>query len=299
MLLAGAATGAGAPDVPGAMAAGAGAVDAGAADAGPAGGWTAAGAGWAATPAGVRSSTLEAASVAPANNVRELNKPIFKIDFISSMTGESRIPCGRDGLPDASQNVAQDKQVAAAQLAHAAKISLRKALRTARGGVDPAIKVQWDAHIGAQIVTWWRLRQLGLVGVYWPLAGEPDLRAAYAELVQAGVRLALPVVMERDAALTFAEWTPGEATRPDAAGVQVPARLRFVERPPALLVPCLGFTAEGYRLGYGGGYYDRTLAGTPRPYTLGIAYSSQEAVFSHASHDVPLDVIVTETTSVT
>ena len=207
------------------------------------------------------------------------------------MTGESRIPCGRDGLPGAHPNVAQDKQ--------AAKFSLRKALRTARGGLDPAIKVQWDAHIGAQVVTWWRLRQLDVVGVYWPLAGEPDLRAAYAELAQAGVRLALPVVMARDSALVFAAWTPGEAMVADAAGVQVPALLRFVERPPALLVPCLGFTADGYRLGYGGGYYDRTLAGTPRPYTLGIAYSGQEAVFSHADHDIPLDVIVTETTSVT
>jgi 5,10-methenyltetrahydrofolate synthetase len=81
--------------------------------------------------------------------------------------------------------------------------------------------------------------------------------------------------------------------------VQVPAQLRFIERPPALLIPCLGFNAEGYRLGYGGGYYDRTLELLPRPHTLGIAYSNQEAVFSHAPHDVPLDVIVTETSNVT
>lgn len=181
----------------------------------------------------------------------------------------------------------------------AAKAALRKALRTARGALDPAIKVQWDARIGAQVVAWWRLRQVGAVGVYWPLAGEPDLRAAYAELHQAGVRLALPVVMERNAPLAFTEWTPGEPTIADEMGVQVPAALRFIARPPALLIPCLGFNAEGYRLGYGGGYYDRTLEAAPRPHTLGIAYSQQEAVFSHAPHDVPLDVIVTETTHVT
>jgi 5-formyltetrahydrofolate cyclo-ligase len=207
------------------------------------------------------------------------------------MTGESRIPCGRDGLADTRANVAEDTQ--------AAKAALRKALRTARGGLDPAIKVQWDAHIGAQVVTWWRLRQLGVVGVYWPLAGEPDLRPAYAELMHAGVRLALPVVMERHAPLAFTEWTPGEPMIPDEAGVQVPAQLRFIERPPALLIPCLGFDTESYRLGYGGGYYDRTLATRPRPHTLGIAYSNQEAVFSHGPYDVPLDVIVTETTNVT
>ena len=180
----------------------------------------------------------------------------------------------------------------------AAKAALRKALRTARGALDPAIKVQWDAAIGAQVVAWWRLRQPATLGVYWPLAGEPDLRAAYAELHQAGLRLALPVVMERDAPLAFTEWTPGEPTIPDEMGVQVPAQLRFIERPPALLVPCLGFNAEGYRLGYGGGYYDRTLEASPRPQTLGIAYSKQEAVFSHAPHDVPLDVIVTESSRV-
>jgi len=137
------------------------------------------------------------------------------------------------------------------------------------------------------------------MGVYWPLAGEPDLSAAYSELTHAGLRLALPVVMEKDAPLAFAEWTPGEPMIPDQAGVQVPAQLRFIDCPPALLIPCLGFDTEAYRLGYGGGYYDRTLARQPRPHTLGIAYSSQLAVFAHGQYDVPLDVIVTEISDVT
>jgi 5,10-methenyltetrahydrofolate synthetase len=206
------------------------------------------------------------------------------------MTGESRITRGIDGKPDAATSVSEDRQLA--------KAALRKALRTTRGAIDPAIKVQWDGHIGAQVLAWWRLRQVDTLAVYWPLAGEPDLSAAYSELTRAGLRLALPVVMERHAPLAFTEWTPGEPMIPDEAGVQVPAQLRFIERPPALLIPCLGFNAEGYRLGYGGGYYDRTLEQHPRPYTLGIAYSSQLAVFPHLPHDVPLDVIVTETSQV-
>ena len=206
------------------------------------------------------------------------------------MTGDSRIPRPFPGLPDAVSSVTADGQ--------AAKAALRKALKTARRGLDPAVKVQWDAHIGAQVVTWWRLRQMDTVGVYWPLAGEPDLRAAYAELALAGVRLALPVVMERDAPLAFTEWQLDEPMLVDEMGVAVPATLRFVERPPALLIPCLGFNADGYRLGYGGGYYDRTLELAPRPLTLGIAYSNQEARFGHAAHDVPLDVIVTERSQV-
>jgi 5-formyltetrahydrofolate cyclo-ligase len=206
------------------------------------------------------------------------------------MTGESRITRSLPGSPDAGSSVSEDRQVA--------KAALRKALRTTRGAIDPAIKVQWDAHIGAQVVAWWRLRQVESLAVYWPLAGEPDLRAAYSELTHAGLRLALPVVMERDAPLTFAAWTPGEPMIPDEAGVQVPAALRFIERPPALLIPCLGFNADNYRLGYGGGYYDRTLEQQPRPHTLGIAYSSQLAVFSHGPYDVPLDVILTELSNV-
>jgi 5-formyltetrahydrofolate cyclo-ligase len=206
------------------------------------------------------------------------------------MTGDSRIPRPFSGLPDSVSSVTADSQ--------AARSALRKALKTARGTLDPAIKVQWDAHIGAQVVTWWRLRQMDTVGVYWPLAGEPDLRAAYAELALAGVRLALPVVMERNAPLAFTEWKLDEPMLADEMGVAVPATLRFIERPPALLVPCLGFNADGYRLGYGGGYYDRTLELVPRPLTLGIAYSNQRAQFGHAPHDVPLDVIVTERSQV-
>ena len=175
-----------------------------------------------------------------------------------------------------------------------AKQALRHALKQARAAVDPATRVQWDAAIGAQLLAWWRLRQFPDIGVYWPLSGEPDLRAAYAELADAGVRLALPVVLARDQALAFADWTPGEAMAKDVLGMTVPARLRMVERPPALVIPCLGFSDDGYRVGYGGGYYDRTLAQSLRPATVGVAYSGQRAVFSPAPFDVALDVIFTE-----
>ncbi|MGZ5202550.1 MAG: 5-formyltetrahydrofolate cyclo-ligase [Telluria sp.] len=178
------------------------------------------------------------------------------------------------------------------------KRALRAALKAARREIGPEKRVQWDAHIGAQVVTWWRRRQPSVLAVYWPVHGEPDLRAAYAELVQAGAQLALPVVVARDAPLAFAAWTPGDPMVADGMGVMVPGDLQFVERPAALLVPCLGFNAQGYRLGYGGGFYDRTLAAVPRPATLGIAYACQEAVFAHAPHDVALDAIVTEVSQV-
>ncbi len=177
------------------------------------------------------------------------------------------------------------------------KAALRKALMQARAQVEPQQKAQYDAAIGTALMAWWRALGMAApasIGVYWPLRGEPDLSAAYAELAAGGVRLALPVVLERDAALGFAQWTPGEAMLADRMGVAVPALLRLVERPPALLIPCLGFNAQRYRLGYGGGYYDRTLEAMPRPLTVGVAYACQQAAFASAPHDVALDLVLTE-----
>jgi 5,10-methenyltetrahydrofolate synthetase len=174
------------------------------------------------------------------------------------------------------------------------KPQLRRTLKERRRAIDHATKLAWDDRIGARVLAWWQAQAGAMLAVYWPLAGEPDLRPAYAELAEAGVRLALPVVVARDAALGFAEWVPGEPTVADSLGVAVPADLRMVERPDALLVPCLGFDARGYRLGYGGGFYDRTLAAQPRPRTLGIAYSCQQAEFEIGEYDIPLDQIVTE-----
>ena len=176
----------------------------------------------------------------------------------------------------------------------AAKTDLRKALKLALAQLDPLQKADWDAVIGARLLAWRRNAAVTTLAVYWPLPGEPDLTHTYAELAAAGVRLALPVVLERHAALGFAEWVPGEAMLADRLGVAVPAALRMVERPPALLIPCLGFNAGRYRLGYGGGFYDRTLEAQPRPLTVGVAYACQQAQFASAAHDVALDLVLTE-----
>jgi 5,10-methenyltetrahydrofolate synthetase len=205
------------------------------------------------------------------------------------MTGKPRIPCASADERASGSSVATGHN-------QAAKEALRCALKDKRRGLDPATKAQWDAGIGEQLLRWCRQSKIGALGVYWPLYGEPDLRPAYVQLAEAGVRLALPVVVARDAALAFAAWTPGEPMVKDGMGVAVPGDLHFVERPPALLVPCLGFNEQNFRLGYGGGYYDRTLAEAPRPFTLGIAYAHQKAAFAGDAHDVALDLIVTEVT---
>lgn len=193
------------------------------------------------------------------------------------MTSIPRIPCSDAASP-------------------AGKADLRKHLLTARRALDSATRAAWDRAIGEQVVAWWKAAQPAALGVYWPLRDEPDLHPAYAELARLGARLLLPVVVQKAAALEFAEWLPGEAMVKDQMGVAVPADLRLqAAYPPALLVPCLGFNAEGYRLGYGGGFYDRTLARhAPRPQALGIAYQCLQVPFGADVHDVALDRIITE-----
>jgi len=182
--------------------------------------------------------------------------------------------------------------------ADSAKQALRRQLAARRAAIDPADRAVWDARIGARLLQWWaqqeQEQELGTLGVYWPLRGEVDLSATFSTLAAQGVSLVLPVVLARDAPLCFAAWTPGEAMHVDSMAVAVPADLRLVARPPTLLAPCLGFDARRFRLGYGGGYYDRTLADAPRPVTAGIAYACQQTVFDSGPHDIALDVILTE-----
>ncbi|MEJ7808478.1 MAG: 5-formyltetrahydrofolate cyclo-ligase, partial [Telluria sp.] len=89
------------------------------------------------------------------------------------------------------------------------KAALRTSLAALRGRIAAPQKAAWDAAIGARVLDWWRAGPAdpaGPLAVYWPLRGEPDLSAAYAVLAAGGVRLALPVVLARDAALGFAAW---------------------------------------------------------------------------------------------
>jgi 5-formyltetrahydrofolate cyclo-ligase len=177
------------------------------------------------------------------------------------------------------------------------KPALRRMLLANRQAIDPEVRAQWDAAIAARLIDWW-LANTGAdaprtLGVYWPIRGEPDLHASYAGLAANGVKLALPTVVAKDAPLSFLAWTPGDALIKDLYGVAIPANRQEVH-PDALLVPCVGFNRERVRLGYGGGFYDRTLALSPRPLAVGVGYACGMVAFDAAPHDIALDVILTE-----
>ncbi len=128
----------------------------------------------------------------------------------------------------------------------------------------------------------------------WPMPGEPDLREAAARWVVAGAEASLPETV-KGRPLTFRPWTPDVPMRPGVWNIPVPDTDAVVT-PDILLIPCLGYDDAGYRLGNGGGYYDRTLAAIhPRPLAIGVGWS--HAVLPSIDpqpHDIPMDLIVTE-----
>jgi 5-formyltetrahydrofolate cyclo-ligase len=133
------------------------------------------------------------------------------------------------------------------------------------------------------------------LGIYWPLRGEMDVRDIARAHVEAGGIVGLPVVVERNAAVEFWRWEPGMKMDKGIWDIPIPAQ-RDVIHPDMLIVPLVGFDATCYRLGYGGGYYDRTIAAAqPRPLCAGLGFSAAAlpSIFPQ-QHDIPMHMIVTE-----
>ena len=176
------------------------------------------------------------------------------------------------------------------------KAELRKRLLQARA--DAVAQGRANAPLAARLREALNRYAPHTVGFYWPLDGEFDARAMIGEWLAQDPRrqAALPVVVMKGHALRFHAWTPNTPMRIGHHRIPEPDQTEPV-LPDLLLVPCVGFDDDGYRLGYGGGYYDRTLAawpGTVLPVTVGIAYEACRAALPRETHDVPLDAIVTD-----
>jgi 5,10-methenyltetrahydrofolate synthetase len=136
-----------------------------------------------------------------------------------------------------------------------------------------------------------------VVGFCWPYKREFDARFAVRAWRVAGALAALPEVVQNRAPLQFRLWEPGVAMRAGVYDIPVPVDTRIVV-PDVAIVPMNGFDARGYRLGYGGGFFDRTLAACERRMiAIGVAYEALRLATIHPQpHDIPMDFVVTENT---
>ena len=134
-----------------------------------------------------------------------------------------------------------------------------------------------------------------IVGTYWPFRGEPDLRNWGIRVIERGGRIALPVVIRKGWPLEYRIWTPGDPLERGVWNILVPSRGPAVQ-PDIVIAPVVGFDEAHYRLGYGGGFFDRTLAAMPRkPLTIGVGYAqTRMPTIYPQSHDIPMDVVVTD-----
>jgi 5-formyltetrahydrofolate cyclo-ligase len=171
----------------------------------------------------------------------------------------------------------------------------RQVLIERRLAITPAERAEHRTIVTAAVRALLVAAQPRVVAFYWPFKGEFDPRPMVEALLPEGIRFALPEVIEKAQPLKFRAWWPGTPMRNGIWDIPVPADSEQVA-PDVLLVPLLGFDKRRYRLGYGGGYYDRTLATMDiRPRTIGIGFEQLEipTIFPQP-HDIPMDCIVTE-----
>jgi 5-formyltetrahydrofolate cyclo-ligase len=180
---------------------------------------------------------------------------------------------------------------------HATLGALRRELRARRRAIAPIQRRLADQAIVRHLRTLPAYRRALHLALYWPADGEADVLALEAHARARGKSLYLPVV-GRAGAMSFAAWPPGTRFRKNRYGIPEPVGTRRVpaRRLDLLVIPLVGFDAGGRRLGMGGGYYDRALAG-PRGCTVlvGAAYACQQvASLPLRPWDVPLDFVITE-----
>jgi len=171
----------------------------------------------------------------------------------------------------------------------------RQRLLALRTGTAPAERRMWGQQIEERLRVLLRERPGIILGVYWPFQAEFDPRPLIDWLIAAGSAVALPVVVDKKGPLEYRAWRPGEKLVDGVWNIPVPERRRIVV-PQAVLAPLVGFDRDCYRLGYGGGYFDRTLAAlAPRPWAIGVGFelARLETIYPQ-SFDIPMDLIVTE-----
>lgn len=136
-----------------------------------------------------------------------------------------------------------------------------------------------------------------MIAMYQPIKAEPNLLALVKTWQKQGFHILLPIVIAKNEPLQFALYEPDDKLKKGAYGILEPELPKDILKPDLVVLPCVGFNSDGYRIGYGGGYYDRTLAKWLESghefLAIGVAYKEALCHFDAATHDVVLDAILT------
>lgn len=161
--------------------------------------------------------------------------------------------------------------------------------------IDAATRLSWNRRIDEHLAQGFPLLAGMVIGFCWPYKGEYDARFVIKRFRDLGAMSALPAVIAKKTPLEFRHWRPGFAMFSGAYGIPVPEASEIMI-PDALIVPMIAFDDEGYRLGYGGGYFDITLAAIcPRPIAIGVCYDAFKLqTLDPQPHDIRMDFVVTE-----
>lgn len=171
----------------------------------------------------------------------------------------------------------------------------RTRLIAAREALDASTLDAWRRQMDSHLERAFPGLARAALAFCWPIRGEYDARHLVRRLRESGAVTALPVVVAPKSPLTFREWHPGVELARGPLGIPYPAASREIA-PQAVLLPMNGWDAQGYRLGYGGGFFDRTLAALQdKPLVIGVAYEQARLETIHPQPwDIPVDYVVTE-----
>ena len=177
-----------------------------------------------------------------------------------------------------------------------AKAALRLRARAQRSSLRETAMAEAALAAARHFVDGVNLRPGDIVALYWPIREELDCKPLLTRLMDSLQPVCLPVVLGDGQPLDMRLWEQGTPLYPSGFGTLAPSEIAPRVEPDIVVMPLLGFDAKGTRLGYGGGYYDRTLAAmSKRPLLIGYAFAAQELPFiPREPHDLPLDMIVTE-----
>ncbi|WP_295627043.1 5-formyltetrahydrofolate cyclo-ligase [uncultured Nitrosomonas sp.] len=171
----------------------------------------------------------------------------------------------------------------------------RKQLISARESIPEKSHMEWSQAISSFLTQELPKPQKMIIGIYCPFRGEYDPRLITQYLTQHGATLALPEIIAKDKPLRFREWLPDTPMKNGAYGIPIPVGTKIV-RLDAVIIPMVGFDQQGYRLGYGSGFFDRTLDSYQRqPLSIGVAFEIQRLDNIYPQpHDISMHYVVTE-----